>query len=77
MGDQIIQSFYRIGSSQEISSPHFNFRNFLKSEKSTAESCRMHWNKMNDEEFGFFKFLIQPFSVIGSPHEISPPPSPL
>ena len=31
---------------------------FLETEKSTIESCRTHWNLMNDEEFRSFKFLI-------------------
>ena len=45
---------------QEISSPLFNLRKFLKIQKSPAESCRMHQNLMNDmdKEFGSFKFLI-------------------
>ena len=78
--DQVIQPFCRIGSCQEIRSPLFNLRKFQKTEKSTAESCRTHWNLMNDKEFGSRKFLkfkyrrrdqiIQPFSRIGSPQEI-------
>ena len=56
-GDQIIQSFCRIGSPQEIRSPLFNLMNFQKAEKGTAESYKMHWNLMNDEEFGSFKVL--------------------
>ena len=31
--------------------------NFQKAEKGTAESYKMHWNLMNDEEFGSFKVL--------------------
>ena len=79
-GDQIIQPFCRIGSPQEIRSPLFNLRKFEKTEKSTVESCRMHWNLLDDEEFGWLKFLklkykrgdqiIQPFCRIGSPQEI-------
>ena len=78
--DKIIQPFCRIGSPQEIRSPLFNLRKFEKTEKSTAESCRMHWNLLDDEEFGWLKFLkvkyrrgdqiIQPFCRIGSPQEI-------
>ena len=56
-GDQIIQSFCRIGSLQEIRSPFVNLSKFQKAEKSTAEWCRRHWNLMNDEEFGSFKFV--------------------
>ena len=55
--DQIIQPFCGIGSPQEIRSPFFNLRKFHKSQKSTPESCRMHWNLMNDKEFGFSKLL--------------------
>ena len=82
-GDQIIQPFCRIGSPQEIRSPLFNLRKFEKTEKSTAESCRMHWNLLDDEEFGSLKFLklkyrrgdqiIQPFCRIGSPKKLAPP----
>ena len=54
---QIIQLFWRIGSPQEIRSPLFNLRKFQKLQKSTAESCKMHWNLMNEEEFGSFKFV--------------------
>ena len=83
MGDQIIQPFCRIGSPQEIRSPLFKLRKFEKTEKSTAESCRMHWNLLDDEEFWRLKFLklkykrgdqiIQPFCGIGSPQEIRSP----
>ena len=48
-GDQIIQPFCRIGSHQEIRSPLFNLRKFQKIEKSAGESCRTHWNLMNDK----------------------------
>ena len=82
-GDPIIQPFCRIGSPQEIRSPIFNLRKFEKTEKSTAESCRMHWNLLDDKEFGSLKFLklkytrrdqiIQPFCRIGSPQEIRSP----
>ena len=82
-GDQIIQLFFRIGSPQEIRSPVFNLRKFQKPEKSTTEWCRMHWNLMNNKEFGSFKLLkfkyrrghqlIQLFCRIGSPLEIRSP----
>ena len=82
-GDQIIQPFCRIGCPQEIRSPLFNLTKFQNTEKSTAESCRMRWNLMNDEDFGSFEFLklkyrrgdqiIQPFCRIGSPQEIRSP----
>ena len=83
-GDQIIQLFCRIGSTQEIRSPLFNFTKFQKIDKSTGESCRTHWNLMDDEQFGCFTFLklkyrrgdqiIQPFGRIGSHQEIRSPP---
>ena len=82
-GDEIIQLFWRIVSSQEMRSPLFNLRKFQKAEKSTAESYRMHWNLMNNKEFGSFKLLkfkyrrghqlIQLFCRIGSPLEIRSP----
>ena len=82
-GDQIIQPFYRIGSSQNIRSPLFNLIKFQKPEKSTTASCKMHWNLMNDKEFGSFKLLklkykrkdqiIEPYCRIGSPQKIRSP----
>ena len=66
---------------QEIKIPLFNLRKFEKTEKSTAESCRMHRNLLDDKEFGSLKFskfkykrgdqIIQPFCRIGSHQEIS------
>ena len=55
--NQIIQPFYRIGSGQQIRAPLFNLKKFRKSEKSTGESFRTHWNLMNNEELGSFNFL--------------------
>ena len=49
----VLQNWFR----QEIRSPLLNFRKFKSTEKSTAESCRMYWNLMNDQEFKSFKFL--------------------
>ena len=43
--------FLQNSFSPEIWSPIFNLGKFWKSEKHTLESCRMHWNLMNDEEF--------------------------
>ena len=71
----ILQNWF----SPEIRSPHFNLYNFQDSSKSTPESCRIHWNAMNDEEFGSTKLsklkyrrgdqIIQTFWKI-----VSPPP---
>ena len=82
-GDQIIQPFCRIGSFQEIRSSLFSSRKLSKTDKSTAESCILHLNLINDEEFGSFKCLtlkyrrgdqrIQPFCRIGSPQKIISP----
>ena len=38
--NQIIQYFCRIGSPQEIRTPHVNFKKGSKSEKSIVESCK-------------------------------------
>ena len=67
----------------EIRSPLFNLGKFKKTDKSTVESCSMHINLLNDEEFGSLKFLklkyrrgdqiIQPFCRIGSPKKLDPP----
>ena len=56
-GEQIIQLFCRIGSTEEIRSRLFNLRKFQKIEKSAGVSCRTHSNLMNDKEFGCFNFL--------------------
>ena len=83
MGEQMIEPFCKIGCSLKIRSHLFNLRKFRKSEKSAAESCRMHWNLMNDEEYQFikvFKFketsgdqIIQLFWKILFPQEITSP----
>ena len=57
------------------------WRNLKKLRKSTSESCKMHLNLMNDEEFVSFKFLkyrkgeqiIQSFFRIGFPKKLCPP----
>ena len=81
--DRIIQSFCKIGSRREVMFPLFNFKRFLKSVKSAADSCTMHWNLMNDKEFGSFKLLklkcrrvdqiVQLFCRIGSTQEVRSP----
>ena len=48
-GEQIIQTFCRIGA-PEIRSIFFNLRKFKNSEEITPESCRMHWNLKNDKD---------------------------
>ena len=82
-GNQIIPTFCKIGSFPEIMSPLFNLYKFRDSSKSTPESCRIHWNAMNDEEFGSRKLLklkyrrrdqiVQTFCKIGSPQKLVPP----
>ena len=67
----------------EINSPLFNLYKFKDSEKSTPEPCRIHWNVMNDNEFGPTKLLkfkyrrgdqrIWTFCKIGSPKKLGPP----
>ena len=56
---------------------------FENAERSTPESYKIHWNLMNDEEFGSKKLLklkyrrghqiIQTFWEIGSPQKLDPP----
>ena len=48
-GEQIIQTFCRIGA-PEIRSIFFNLQKFKSSEEITPESCRMHWNLKNDKD---------------------------
>ena len=67
---------------REIRSPLLNLQKFQEFEKITPESCRTHWNLMNDEEFGSRKLLklnfrrgyqiIQTFCKIGSPQKADP-----
>ena len=81
--DQIIQPFCKIVFSQEIRSLLFNLWRFWNSEKSTPESCRIHWNVMNDKEFWSLKVLklkyrkgdqkIQSFPRFGFRQEIRTP----
>ena len=56
-GDQIIKIFYKIGSPQKLGPPLFNLEKFQDSGRATDESCKMHWNLMNEEEIGSIKFL--------------------
>ena len=84
-GDQISQTFCGIVSpppTPESSSPLFNLQKFQDSHKSTRESCRMHSNLMNDEEFWSIKLLkmkyrredqiIKPFCRIVCPQKLGP-----
>ena len=41
----------------EIRSPFFNLYKLENPDWSSPESCKMHWNLMNDEEFGSKKLL--------------------
>ena len=69
--------------SPEIWYPVCNLYKFQDSEKSTPESCRMHWNLMNGDEFGTKKLLklkyrrgdqiIMTLCEIGSPQKLGPP----
>ena len=41
-GDEIIQTFCKIGSPQKYGPPLFDFCKFQDSDKSTPGSCRIH-----------------------------------
>ena len=56
-GDQIIQTFCIIGSSQKLGPPSLICRNFKSLTKKSSESYRTHGNLMNDEEFVSLKVL--------------------
>ena len=66
-----------------LRSPLYNLLKFQDSEKSTPESCRMHWNLINDEDIVSIKLLklkyrrgeqiIQTFCTIGSTQKLGPP----
>ena len=68
---------------RKIMSHLLNFQKFQDFEKITPELWRMHWNLMNDKEFGSIKFLklkyrrvdqiIQTFCRLGSPQKLGPP----
>ena len=80
-GDQIIQIFCKIGFPQKLGLPLL-FNKFQNSEESTCESCRMHWNLMNDEKYGSRKLsklkyrrgeqIYQTFCKIGSQQKLCP-----
>ena len=81
MGDQIIQTLLQNWFPQELGPPSFISRNFKTlREVLPPESCRIHWNAMNNEEFGSIELLrlkyrrgdkiIQTFCKIGSPQKL-------
>ena len=82
-GDQIIQTFWKIGPPQKLNPLLFNLYKFENPERSTPESYKMHWKLINGEEFGSKKLLklkyrmgdeiIQTFCKSGSPHKLDPP----
>ena len=51
-GDQIIQTFCKIGSPQKLGPPIFNLRKFQDCQKTSFDSRRNDWNLVNDEELG-------------------------
>ena len=65
------------------SHPLFNLYKFQDSDKSTPESCTMHWNLIKDDQFETIKFLklkyrrgdqiIQTFCKIGSSKKLGAP----
>ena len=65
----------------EIRFPLFNLQTFQDSEKSTPQSCRTHWNLMNDDGFGSIKLsklkhrrgyqIIKTFCKIGYPQKLA------
>ena len=82
-GDQIIQTFYRIGSPQKLGPPSLICRNVKSLTKKSSESYGRLGNLMNDKEFGSLKVLklkyrrgdqiIQTFCRIGSPQKLGSP----
>ena len=56
-GDQIFQTFCKIGSPQRLGPPLFNLYKFQDYAKSTLESSRMYWNLMNEGEIVSIKLL--------------------
>ena len=56
-GDQIIQTFYRIGSPQKLGPPSLICRNVKSLTKKSSESYGRLGNLMNDKEFGSLKVL--------------------
>ena len=82
-GGRINSDFLQNWFCPEIGSYLFNLKKFQKSDKSSSESSRTHWNLMNDKEFGSLKFLklkyrrgdkiIQTFCRIGFPQKFDSP----
>ena len=81
--EQIIQLSCRIVSPKKKDPTLLNLWKFQKSENSTPESYIMHWDLMNDHEFGYLTLLklkyrrrdkiIQLFCSIGSPKKLDVP----
>ena len=82
-GDQITQTFCKIGSPQKLGPPLFNLQKFENPEKSTPESCKMNWKIINGKEFEskkLFKLkyrsgdqIIQTLWKIGFPQKLRLP----
>ena len=56
-GDQIIQTFCKIGSPQKLGPLIFNLQKFQDCQKTSPDSWRNDWNLVNDEEFGSIEIL--------------------
>ena len=80
-GDQIFQLFYKLDSPKKLAPPLFSLRIFLKTEKTTAKSWRMHWNRRHSicvlQNFKFeiqkWDQKIQSFCRIGSCKKLGSP----
>ena len=80
--DQIIQTFWQIGSPQKLNSPLFKLYKFGNPKRSPPESYKMNWKLINGEELGSQKLLklkdrrgdkiIQTFCKIGSQQKLDP-----
>ena len=57
--------FLQNSSLPEIWSPLFNLQKFENPEESTPESSRLHFNLLNDEEFGPLKLLKLKYRRVG------------
>ena len=81
-GGQKIQTFCKIDSIQKLNPPSLICSNLKKLREVLLKTYKMHWNLINDEEFGFKTFLelkyrrgnqiIQTFWKIGSPQKLGP-----
>ena len=66
-GDEIIQTYYRINSTQEIRSPIHKLKKLSETDKGSGESLKVHWWNLNRwNECSEWDLIINELQNIGS-----------